>query len=178
MKATVRAFAVGFLLALLLAPFETVVVDGQQARLASTPQTPSAPQVIPFREAGRWQGNVGVVVAPNATDEQLVALISALRKARMDGTLSPKIAPTTPGGQRGSFGYLLVFVFSDTKWATSKMIQAFMNEEPAIEKDFGAHVLASYYYTEGASAANKQDTGSIGLEMLGRRFTTKYRRLF
>lgn len=128
-----------------------------------------------FKVVGQDSTAVSVVVTPNTTEAQLVAVINNFRAARMSGTLAKLIPPTTPKGSRGPYGIVMVFVFSNPIWATSERPHAFMNNPrqngmSESDKAFGNNIRAYYYYTSLGS----HELGSIGHEG----YTAKYRKLF
>ena len=88
---------------------------------------------------------VSLVVPPQTTDSQIVALINHLRKARHEGTLSAMIPPTTLGHELGEFAIADVYIFSESRYAIPEVARALSR---------GAHVPGEFYpssipYEEG-----------------------------
>ena len=65
---------------------------------------------------------ITVVVPPQATESQVVDLLSRFRKARLDNTLSSYLPPTTPGHQLGNNAVAEIYVFSDPHYATEEAV--------------------------------------------------------
>ena len=70
----------------------------------------------------QWRAGiiVGVVVSPNSTKDQLKALIFEFQKARREHFLTKYLPATTPGISGDSHAQVIIFVFSDPKWATKE----------------------------------------------------------
>ncbi len=82
---------------------------------------------------------LGLLVPEQTTDTQVVALVTYLREARRDGTLSTILPPTTPDNDLDEFSIANIFIFSDRRYAV----------EPAIQiLSIGAHAPGDIYGKE------------------------------
>ena len=80
--------------------------------------------------------SVSIVVPPETTDSQITALILHLRKARLDGTLSRMLPPTTLGNELGDFAIADLYVFSESEYGVADAAQALGR---------GAHAPGEFY---------------------------------
>jgi hypothetical protein len=133
---------------------------------------------LSFKVAVHSTDGVVLLVPANATDSDLAKLLNALRTARKGGSLGTFFPPTTPGGSRGPYAAVQVFVMSDATWATAPRLKAFMKPPTssisAAEKDFARRVRAYYLYP-----LTGQEFGSVGYEDQDIRYKTpNYKRLF
>jgi hypothetical protein len=58
-----------------------------------------------------------LLVPEGTSNEQLKALVLALRQARRENRLSELLPPTTPRGSKGPYGIVVVYVYSEPEWA-------------------------------------------------------------
>jgi len=66
---------------------------------------------------------ISILVPEQTTDSQVVALLTYLRKARQEGTLSSILPPTTPGNDLGKFSIADIVIFSTKKYAVKEAIK-------------------------------------------------------
>ncbi len=66
---------------------------------------------------------LSLLVPEQTTDSQVVALLTYLRSARQDGTLSSILPPTTPGNDLGEFAIADIVIFSDRHYAVEQAIK-------------------------------------------------------
>jgi hypothetical protein len=85
---------------------------------------------------------VGLVVPPQATDSQIIALLKRLKQARLDGTLSEQLPSTTPGHKLGDHAIADIFIFSDRQFAEADTIRTLAR---------GAHAPGTLYTTASTS---------------------------
>ena len=155
---------------------------GNQAVVSIQPvATGGAPAhggVIPFKVAAQSGTAMVLLVDRTSTDEDLTRLVRAVQKARAEGTLPDLIPPTTPGGSRGPYAVINLFVMSDPQWATAARLNSFINPSSAgistSEREFGKRVLAYYFFT---SLGNEEE-GSLGYASEDHKYTAKYVKLF
>ena len=79
---------------------------------------------------------VSLVVPPETTDSQVLALIHYLRKARLDGSLNTILPPTTPGDELGDFAIADVYIFSEPEYGVPDAAQVLSR---------GAHAPGEFY---------------------------------
>ena len=120
-----------------------------------------------------------LLVPASATEADLTNLVSAIRTARIKGTLATFFPPTTPKGSKGPYVAAAVFVMSDPGWATTPRLKAFSNPTTsgisAAEKEFGKRVRAYYFFT---TPGQFQEFGTLGYEDEGHQYTATYKKLF
>src|SRR5260370_39697212 len=72
----------------------------------------------------------------------------------------------------------MLFVMSDTAWATIPRLRAFVDPSTsqisAAEREFGRRVLAYYFFTGLAN----QEFGTLGYEDEGHTYTKNFKKLF
>ena len=79
-----------------------------------------------------------LLVPPETTDSQVMALINHLRIARADRTLSKIVPPTTAQDELGDFAIADFYIFSDPVYAVSDAAKALSR---------GAHAPGEFYPT-------------------------------
>ena len=134
-----------------------------------------ADELPQFKVTGRHRTALALLVPKETTSGQLKALILALRTARQEKRLDKLIPATTPGGAAGSYGVVVVWVYSEPEWATSAALErcnlASWNTPTYVE--CGRHVRAYYYYGVGTP-----EEGSIGYAEGKHIYTKVYEKLF
>ena len=94
---------------------------------------------------------ISLLVPKQTTDTQMVALLTYLREARQDGTLSSIIPPTTPKSDLDKFSVASIYIFSDRQYAVEQAIEIL---------SIGAHTPGDIYGEEiPYEAAMKQVRG-------------------
>lgn len=112
---------------------------------------------------------LGLVVPPQATDSQIVALLKRLKQARLDGTLGEQLPATTPGHKLGDHAIADIFIFSDKQLAEADTIRTLAR---------GAHAPGTLYpnaipfevameHVRGYYRIDLNDTGSPDQGSLG-----------
>ncbi|UCE62544.1 MAG: hypothetical protein JSU59_06530 [Nitrospirota bacterium] len=81
---------------------------------------------------------ITLLVPPDTTDSQVMALINHLRIARADGTLSKIVPPTTAEDELGDFAIADFYIFSDPEYAVPDAAKALSR---------GAHAPGEFYPT-------------------------------
>ena len=133
--------------------------------------------LMPFKVAAQAGPAIALLVARNASDDDLTKLVRAIQKARSDGTLDKLIPATTPRGSRGPYAIVNLFVMSDPQWATEGRLKQFVNSSSELsdfDREFGKRILAYYFYT---SLGNDEE-GSLGFATETHKYTGKYAKLF
>jgi len=82
---------------------------------------------------------ISLLVPKQTTDTQMVALLTYLREARQDGTLSSIIPPTTPKSDLDKFSVASIYIFSDRQYAVEQAIEIL---------SIGAHTPGDIYGEE------------------------------
>jgi hypothetical protein len=128
---------------------------------------------------------VAVVVPSEATTSQIIALLKRFRQARLANTLSELIPPTSPGHKLGPHAVAEIFIFSDSKFATSEAIRVLTR---------GAHAPGELYpqtvpfevameqvrghYRIDLNDMGNPDRGSIGFADESGVHSKEHRRIF
>jgi hypothetical protein len=81
---------------------------------------------------------MSLLVPPDTTDSQVMALINHLRTARSDGTLSNIVPPTTARDELGDFAIADFYIFSELEYAVPDAARALSR---------GAHAPGEFYPT-------------------------------
>jgi hypothetical protein len=126
--------------------------------------------------SGQYETEIALLVPKSASAEQLKAIVLALRDARRENRLGALLPPTTPSGTRGPYGIVVVYVYSEQRWATAEPLRKCANAVAgtSLYKDCGAHVRAHYFYT----AISRDEEGSLGYAEGTTVFTKPYQKLF
>ena len=130
----------------------------------------------PFKVTAQYRTNLALLVPRETSNEQLKALVLTLRKARRDNRLDQLLPPTTPGGSKGPYGIVVVYVYSEPDWATVGALQKCVNASAntPLYDECGRHVRAHYFYA--AQPGNEE--GSVGYAEGKRVYTKDYQKLF
>jgi hypothetical protein len=152
------------------------------ASVLSLHAQPTAQPVIPFKVAAKVGQAMALLVAPNATDEQLTALLNAFRNARMKGTLAQLIPATTPNAKVGGpYNVVVAFVMADPAAGNNPMLDMFVNPKTSgisdNEKEWGKRILAYYWYSSIAPKGG-QEEGTLGYRSEGFLYTKRYKKVF
>jgi hypothetical protein len=145
--------------------------------------------IAKFKVIGQYMTSLSLVVPPSTPKDQLKKLIYAFKEAKQNNTLSQMIPPTTPGGIKGQYAIIQIFVFDDPKWATEEILKKYLGaNHPLVysnnykqkyekfERQVSHHIKA-YYWANPFG----QEEGSIGIstESGGKRIVTpNYEKLF
>jgi hypothetical protein len=134
-----------------------------------------------YKIAGRDRTSLSILVPPDATKNQIRELILEFRRARHANTLSSMIPPTTPGEEYGNYAVIVIFIFSEPRWASAAKLRDYWN--PGVQysrpkssnkphREYEKHIRGEYYYSIGSG-----EYGSVGYS--DQVFHTKdYKRLF
>jgi hypothetical protein len=79
---------------------------------------------------------VGLVVPPQATDSQIIALLKRLKQDRLAGNLGEHIPSTTPGHKLGDHAVADIYIFSEDKYAVADTVRTLTR---------GAHAPGTLY---------------------------------
>lgn len=128
-----------------------------------------------------WRSNiiVSVLVASNTTSDQLKSLIHEFSKARKAFSLTKYIPATTPGIKGDPHAQVIIFIFSDPKWAIEN--EYYKYERASMTSQEGKstaitylnHIRASYEY----NMIDGKEYGSLGYDEGGMR-SASYKKLF
>jgi hypothetical protein len=136
----------------------------------------SADAAAPFKVTAQYRTNLALLVPSETQNEQLKNLVLALRKARQENKLGQLLPPTTPGGSKGPYGIVVVYVYSEPEWATVAALQKCVNASAntPLYVECGKHVRAHFFY----GAQPETEEGSVGYAEGKQIYTKHYQKLF
>jgi hypothetical protein len=153
--------------------------------LAFVAVTNAAEPLPSFRVATRELISVCGLVPSGTTEQQLKMLVHALRDARRAGKLRERfgIPPTTPGGAKGPYGNITIYIFSESRWCSSTDFKAgvWARGGSALDETFTVATRATYTYG-GRPGQPDFEEGTLGASYAGRdgkrMYTKPYEKLF
>lgn len=125
--------------------FVAMIVPSSRNKQAAGTEGPSvsviedpeaAPVIFKVQTTILEMNAVGLVVPPQATDSQIVALLKRLKQDRLAGTLAEQIPATTPGHKLGDHAIADIYIFSDKRFAEADTLRTLTR---------GAHVPGTLY---------------------------------
>lgn len=134
---------IGILLGLWL--FVALIVPSSKNKQATGTEGPSvaviedpeaAPVMFKVQSAIVEMNAIGLVVPPQATDSQIIALLKRLKQDRLAGNLGQHIPSTTPGHKLGDHAIADIYIFSDKKYAEADTVRTLTR---------GAHAPGTLY---------------------------------
>lgn len=128
---------------------------------------------------------LGLVVPPQATDSQIIALLKRLKQERLDGKLGEQLPATTPGHKLGDHAIADIFVFSDPKFAEGDTMRTLAQGAHApgtlypnaIPFEVAMEAVRGYYRID-LNDTGSPDTGSLGFADESGVHSKHYRRIF
>ena len=112
---------------------------------------------------------ISLLVPKQTTDTQMVALLTYLREARQDGTLSSIIPPTTPKSDLDKFSVASIYIFSDRQYAVEQAIQILTIGAHAPGDIYGEEIPYEVamkqvrgHYMVNLNNKNKPEQGTLG----------------
>ncbi len=149
--------------------------------LVLLPALSGAADLPSFKVAGHDGTSLSILVPQKTSSEQIKALIFEFRRARKANQLSGMIPPTTPGDEYGNYAVIIIFIFSEPRWASAAKLRDYWNpgtpyartKTPKRDhKEYEKHIRGEYYYSIGS-----EEYGSLGYS--DRVYQTKdFKRLF
>jgi len=126
-----------------------------------------------FKVTGRYANVVNVLVQKNTSDDEIKSLIIRFREARASNTLrNLNIPPTTPGGSKGPYGTIQIFVFSEPEWTDMNRYKR-TEKDLAYAKIWNKHVRGYYFW-----GIYGQELGTVGFKEDGVVYTNNYVEIF
>jgi hypothetical protein len=108
--------------------------EGPNVSVIEDPE--AAPVMFKVQTTILEMNTLGLVVPPQATDSQVVALLKRLKQARLDGMLGEQLPSTTPGHKLGDHAVADIFIFSDKQLADADTVRTLAR---------GAHAPGTLY---------------------------------
>ena len=133
----------GILLGLWL--FVALIVPSSRNKQATGTEGPTVPAIedleaapVMFKVSATIleMNAIGLVVPPQATDSQVVALLKQLKRDRLSGSLGEQIPSTTPGHNLGDHAVADIYIFSDKRYAEADTVRTLTR---------GAHAPGTLY---------------------------------
>lgn len=157
--------------------------EGPNVSVIEDPE--AAPVIFKVQTTILELNTLGLVVPPQATDSQVVALLKRLKQARLDGMLGEQLPATTPGHKLGDHAIADIFIFSDRQLAEADTIRTLAR---------GAHAPGTLYpnavpfevameqvrghYRIDLNDTGSPDTGSLGFADESGVHSKHYKRIF
>lgn len=128
---------------------------------------------------------ISVIVPPEATESQLVALLKRFRQARLDNTLSQLLPATTPGHKLGDHAIAEIYIVSDPKFASAEAIRVLARGAhapgelypQAIPFEVAMEHIRGFYRID-LHDTSKPDQASLGFADESGVHSRQYRRVF
>lgn len=128
---------------------------------------------------------VSLVVPPQATDSQIVALLKRLKEARLGGTLGDHLPATTPGHKLGDHAIADIFIFSDKQFAEPDTMRTLARGAHApgtlypnaVPFEVAMEQVRGYYRID-LNDTGSPDNGSLGFADESGVHSKHYRRIF
>ncbi len=123
-----------------------------------------------FKVIGQYKTALSLLVPSSTTKDQLKKLVYAFKEAKQNNTIGQMIPPTTPGGIKGQYAIIQIFIFDEPKWATEEVLKNYLGANPplvysnAYKKKYekfvqqGSRHIKAYYWANPIG----QEEGSIG----------------
>lgn len=89
---------------------------------AAVEDAEAAPVMFKVKTVMPEMNAVGILVPHEATESQVAGLLKRFRDARLAGTLSSLLPPTTPGHKLGEHAIADIYVFSDKQYVRPDVI--------------------------------------------------------
>lgn len=157
--------------------------EGPNVSVIEDPE--AAPVMFKVQTTILDMNTLGLVVPPQTTDSQVVALLKRLKRARLNGTLGEQLPSTTPGHKLGDHAIADIFIFSDKQLADADTIRTLAR---------GAHAPGTLYpnavpfevameqvrghYRIDLNDTGSPDKGSLGFADESGVHSKHYRRIF
>jgi hypothetical protein len=153
------------------------------ASLVEDPE--AAPVVFKVHATVTDVNAVSLVVPPQATDSQVVALLKQFHRARLDGTLTRYLPPTSPGHKLGDNAVADIYIFSDPKAADPEAVRTLSRGAhapghlypQAVPFEIAMESVRGHYRID-LNDTGKPDTASLGFADESGVHSKHYRRLF
>jgi len=167
---------------------KTGTVSPHPAPMAEPPKTltpikpaPSA-ELPKYKVTARSGFTINLLVPGNTPDDQIRALIYALRQARMNKSLAKLIPPTFKPWYNGPYSRIFIQVFDEPEWAAEDKLKLVLGKTPGsanlgkFNAEYNRHIRGEYVY-ETARDNKWCESGSLGFAELGFR-SPNYEALF
>ncbi len=182
----------GILLGLWL--FVALIVPSSRNKQATGTEGPTVPVIEDLEAAPVMfkvqatiaeMNAVGLVVSPQATDSQIIALLKRLKQERLAGTLVEQIPSTTPGHKLGDHAIADIYIFSDKKYAEADNVRTLTRGAhapgtlypDAIPFEVAMEAVRGHYRID-LNDTGSPDKGSLGFADESGVHSKQFRRIF
>lgn len=157
--------------------------EGPNVAVIEDPE--AAPVLFKVQSTIPEMNAVGLLVPPQATDSQVVALLKRLKQDRLAGSLGDQVPATTPGHKLGDHVVADIYIFSDKQLAEADTIRTLTR---------GAHAPGTLYpgavpfevamegvrghYRIDLNDTGSPDKGSLGFADESGVHSKQFRRIF
>lgn len=157
--------------------------EGPNVAVIEDPE--AAPVLFKVQSTIQEMNAVGLLVPPQATDSQVVALLKRLKQDRLAGSLGDQVPATTPGHKLGDHAIADIYIFSDKQLADADTIRTLTR---------GAHAPGTLYpgavpfevamegvrghYRIDLNDTGSPDNGSLGFADESGVHSKQFRRIF
>lgn len=153
--------------------------------ISSIEDPDAAPVIFTVQAVVPEMNAISLVVPPQATDSQIVALLKRLREHRLAGTLGDQLPPTSPGHPLGDHAVANIYIFSDKLYAEAEPLRTLTRGAHApgslypgaIPFEVAMEAVRGHYRIDLNDTANP-DTGSLGFADESGIHSKQYRRIF
>ena len=157
--------------------------EGPNVSVMEDPE--AAPVMFKVQTTILDMNTLGLVVPPQATDSQIIALLKRLKQERLDGKLGEQLPATTPGHKLGDHAIADIFIFSDQKYTESDTIRTLARGAHApgtlypnaVPFEVAMEAVRGYYRID-LNDTGSPDTGSLGFADESGVHSKHYRRIF
>ncbi|HMS82835.1 MAG TPA: hypothetical protein PKD12_04220 [Nitrospira sp.] len=157
--------------------------EGPNVSLIEDPE--AAPVMFKVQTTILEMNTVSLVVPPQATNSQIVALLKRLKDARLEGSLGTQLPATTPGHTLGDQAIADIYIFSDKQFAEPDTIRTLARGAHApgtlypnaVPFEVAMEQVRGYYRIDLNDTASP-DKGSLGFADESGVHSKQYRRIF
>jgi len=157
--------------------------EGPNVSVMEDPE--AAPVMFKVQTTILDMNTLGLVVPPQATDSQIIALLKRLKQERLDGKLGEQLPATTPGHKLGDHAIADIFIFSDQKYTESDTIRTLARGAHApgtlypnaVPFEVAMEAVRGYYRID-LNDTGSPDKGSLGFSDESGIHSKHYRRIF
>ena len=157
--------------------------EGPNVSVIEDPE--AAPVMFKVQTTILEMNTVSLVVPPQATDSQIVALLKRLKDARLDGSLTAQLPATTPGHKLGDQAIADIYIFSEKQFAEPDTIRTLARGAHApgtlypnaVPFEVAMEQVRGYYRIDLNDTASP-DKGSLGFADESGVHSKQYRRIF
>ena len=157
--------------------------EGPNVSVMEDPE--AAPVMFKVQTTILDMNTLGLVVPPQATDSQIIALLKRLKQERLDGKLGEQLPATTPGHKLGDHAIADIFIFSDQKYTESDTIRTLARGAHApgtlypnaVPFEVAMEAVRGYYRID-LNDTGSPDKGSLGFSDESGIHSKYYRRIF